>query len=118
LQVSNYVVAASVVALGLLALPNEDLSGYYVAVPIAVAVVNVLAVLYARQSRKWVKLHQARAHTALAELAPGLASLQARADSPAKPDSNKNPFRSQLLIAYLHGVVAATALLLIVGWTR
>ena len=118
LQVSNYIVAASVVALGLLALPKSGLSRLYVAAPVAVAIVNLLAILYARQSRRWVKFHQARAHLALEQLSPALAALQERADSPGKPDSNRNPFRSQLLIPYLHGVIAITAVLLIIGWGR
>jgi hypothetical protein len=117
LQVSNFVVAASVIALGLLVLPKKDVSWSTSVVPLAVTVVNTLAILYSRQARFWVKLHQARAEAVLTEMAPQLVSLQRTVDaSKRRPNSDKDPLRSQLLQSYIHITIALVGILIFVGW--
>jgi len=117
LQVSNFVVAASVVALGILALPigNVCLAAY--GVPLSVVAVNSFAIIYATRSRHWVKLHQARAAKVLERLSPSLKELQTQADQAVKRvNSDKSPLRSQLVQAYIHGTLAAMGVLIALQW--
>lgn len=117
LQVGNFVVAASVVALGLLALPQGGVSAPIKFVPLAVAFVNFVAIIYSFRSRYWVKLHQGRAKAVLAELSPRLVQLQTGADREnSRPNSDRDPLRSQLLLVYIHGTIAVLCMFIFGFW--
>jgi hypothetical protein len=121
LQVSNYVVAASVVALGALSVPKEIPPLTASVVALAVILGNAFALVYAATARRWVKAHQERAGRVLARLSPTLAALQAEADvasgvrkateadAPSQDKRNKSPWRSQLVITYLHVLLGGCA---------
>lgn len=79
-QVSAAVIAASGVAFGVAGLTRP---APWVVIPIMVAGVlaNSLAALLANNSRRWVKVHQERAATALARMSPCLAKLNAEVNA-------------------------------------
>jgi hypothetical protein len=127
LQLSNFVVAASVVALGAAAAPTKNGPWLPIIVAAAVVVANVVANAYAVNSRRWVKVHQRRASFALAALSPGIKRIQRKADEksaeliPAlserlndKNESKENSswLRSQTLQSAIHAVLTLAALAL------
>lgn len=76
LTVSNFILAGSLVALGL-AFSSKYVSSFQLTVLlVAVVAVNLLAMLYAARSRTWVKVHQARANHALEALSEDLYNMQ------------------------------------------
>ncbi|WP_299169003.1 hypothetical protein [uncultured Arthrobacter sp.] len=75
LAVSGFVLAASPAAVGLLAGTEEPTNALVSIVLVSVVVLNILAALYAQQSRYWVKVHQKRARWVLEKLAPELVGL-------------------------------------------
>jgi hypothetical protein len=88
LTFSNYVIAASFVALGLLA-GAESKQGFLpggiprAAVTIVVALANVFAILFAFRSRYWAEIHRKRVDCVLEYLSPDLVVLQQEADKTA-----------------------------------
>jgi hypothetical protein len=114
LQVSNFVLAGSVVAIGLLATPsgkNADTRVAFV-VCLALLLVNLLAMIFSANARRWVKVHQMRAKEALDVLSPGLASIKRDVDRRfglADSDNRNSWFRSNMLTSYMHAVIALSA---------
>ena len=80
LEVSNYVIAASIVGLGFLGSSGDRSGAAWASVPVVIALINLLAILYAMRSRYWVDRHLRRAHMALRELSPRLVDLQKGTD--------------------------------------
>lgn len=111
LTVSNFILAGSLVALGL-AINSKYASGVQLmSLVISVVAVNLLAILYARRSRIWVKVHQTRANYALKALSMDLHNMQAGIDLEKlkKVRSGKsslfNLTRSEFVQIYFHVVV-------------
>ena len=118
LTFSNYVIAASFLALGLLA-GSEGKQGVLkipggiprAAVTIAVALANVFAILFAFRSRYWVKIHLARVNRALEYLSPDLAALQVEADKGAgRRETDPRSTHSHIYQSCIHGLVIIAAL--------
>lgn len=124
LQVSNFVVAGSVVGLGVVATDPSHLSTAAFFVPIAIVLVNALAIVYAWNSRKWVKFHQSRARAVLYRLSPSLWKFQSDdfaiqlpggEETVSKVDSDRAAFRGQLTQSYIHGVLMAISTLVAIA---
>jgi hypothetical protein len=119
LQVSNFVLAGSVVALGLLAQSGTKSTPWVaLVVSVAVILVNALAILFSGNSRNWVKIHQERAAEALKAVSPSLRSLQKRVEdrNRLKPSRERNAlYRSNMLTSYMHSVVAIAAAALLIA---
>jgi hypothetical protein len=81
IQVSNYVVGSSVVALGFVATIGDAGRLVRLAVALALVAINGLAILYVRRSRYWANLHLARVRATLQELSPELFALQQKTDA-------------------------------------
>jgi hypothetical protein len=91
LTVSNFVLAGSLVGLGLM-IGEEKLQPLHLFSILAlIAVVNVLAWLYIKRSRYWVRVHQERATWALKLLSPELHAMQQRMDDRSPKDLMKAP---------------------------
>lgn len=112
LTVSNFILAGSLAALGFTA-GKEGLPGSVVVIVlVAVVLVNLLAVVYARQSRYWVKVHQARAGEVLQRLSPDLVAIEAKIGASSRTDIMKlpsghgsflfNAFRSERVQSEIH----------------
>jgi hypothetical protein len=120
LQVTNTILAASVVALGLTTLAFGEVIKWLAVAPFAVALVNLFAFIYVRHAREWVKLHQARARAVLKILDPKLLELQERVNVDqgyaAKAADRNALLRGGNLIAGTHLVVVALSALLGIAW--
>jgi hypothetical protein len=111
LSVSNFVVAGSVVALGIFAATPAatGLTAWLLA--IAVAVSNVLAAIYSNRSEQWARLHKARASKLLTENWGYLAELQKRVEiERPRPHNSTSPARRQNLQLWIHIVLALVAI--------
>jgi hypothetical protein len=113
LEVSNYVIAASIVGLGILGSSHGRSGAAWVSVPAVIALINLLAILYAMRSRYWVDCHLGRAHMALRELSPRLVELQSGTDLVFDQARHQFPwYRSHLIQSAIHMLVAAVAVIL------
>ena len=91
LQFSSFVIAAPVVALGVLTTTSPNLSKTLLGVPLgAVFFANLIAIVHARRSRSWVKFHQQRARKVLDKISPTSADME---QNESKPGSDKSIFR-------------------------
>jgi hypothetical protein len=85
LQYSNFVIAASVVTIGL-SVTAEGVRPWTLSlVAMSVMVANLLAALYSLQSEKWVQMHRRRSDLILEENWNYITDLRARAGRPVKP---------------------------------
>lgn len=125
LQVTSFVVAGSLVALGLFVGGNEKASLQVVSVAgLGVIVVNLLAMAFSTNSRYWVKRHQARAEQILEALSvDGIQGLQARVDDAFGPETGssgkrRSPLRSNLLLIWVHVALAMAAATMLAAQVR
>lgn len=119
LEVSNYVIAASIVGLGFLG-SSRGRPAAWAGIPVAIALINLLAILYAMRSRYWVDRHLNRAHKARKELSQRLEGLQEKADDEFRKGDKFHKgrreffwYRSHLIQSAIHLLVAAVAFSLI-----
>lgn len=108
LAVSNFILAGSLVGIGLVAGKDPGPEQVLWPILIGICLVNVLAVLYIRRSRSWVKVHQERAGWALTVLSPTLKEKQTR--QKANSDRGSRRFelgRSELLQIGFHASLVA-----------
>ena len=86
------------------------------ATAISVAFVNVCAIVFSRTSRRWVKVHQSRAGQVLKALSQNLLELKSDVDDSyglrSKSHKRNSLFRSNLVLNYMHSVVALAAVIL------
>lgn len=118
LTFSNYVIAASFVALGLLASP-ESKQGLLkipggtprITLTASIALANIFGILFAVRSRYWVRIHLARVRSALEYLSPELVTIQAKADEKAgRRKKDPASTHSHVYQSCIHGLVIAAAL--------
>jgi hypothetical protein len=109
LSVSNYVIGASVVALGIFSVTTatSSLAAYVLA--IAVAVTNVLAIVYGLRSEQWARMHKNRARSLLEANWQYLRDLQV--DIP-RPHNGETPLRRLGFQVWIHVVIAVAAVVL------
>lgn len=118
LVVSNFVLVGSLAAVGFIAGGEKDLPAHVlIIILVFVGAVNILAALYAKQSRYWVKLHQERARRVLRRISPAIAAMQAEVSkidrkvlSKRKSGNGKvwfDAFRSERLQVAIHLVLVA-----------
>jgi hypothetical protein len=113
LEVSNYVIAASIVGLGFFGSSGGRTGAAWATVPVVIALINLLAILYAMRSRYWVDRHLGRAHMALRELSPLLVDLQKGTDREfTQGRRHFFWYRSHLIQSAIHLLVAAVAIFL------
>jgi hypothetical protein len=134
LQFTNFVVAASVIALGVITASADDRVLLPLVVALTVVAANIVAIFYTVNSRRWVKVHQRRAAAALNALSPDLKKLQQEADrrtaedipalkkrlAPSPADESKQNsswLRSQTLLSWIHVCLVLAALACLVGAT-
>lgn len=118
LAFSSYVLAASFVALGLVASPavKQGSLGFSevfsrAAVTTTVALANVFAILFAFRSRYWVRIHHIRVRSALEYLSPDLVTLQHEADKSAgRRKSDLSSAHSHIYQSGIHVLVIIAAL--------
>ena len=118
LAFSNYVIAASFVALGLIVSPavKQGSMGFSeafsrAAVTITVAFANVFAIMYAFRSRYWVRIHLTRVRITLEYLSPDLVALQREADKRAgRRESDSSSAHSHIYQSGIHALVIVAAL--------
>lgn len=117
LGVSNFVVAGSVVALGIFSV-NEIPSLTATVLGAAVVLANLLAAVFSQRSEKWARLHKARAKRLLQENWPYLADLQVKAETDEpRPHGAQSVWRRQGLQRAIHWVLmAAAAGLVVITW--
>jgi hypothetical protein len=118
LEVSNYVIAASIVGLGFLGSSRGRLGAAWAGFSVVIALINLLAILYAMRSRYWVDRHLNRAHAVLRELSQRLWDLQEDEDRRFDDERHVGPirrswYRSHLIQSAIHLLVAAVAISLI-----
>lgn len=110
MRFSAMVAAGSIAGIGLIARFSKEMDNEATAVACTVVgVANLLAIVFARKSRQWVRYHQEKAEQLSEELEPGITDILKRID---KPNSNIDPFRRELIFTYLHilFIVGASAL--------
>lgn len=118
IQTTSMVLAASMVAFGfVLKLAGTD-GMSSVMIVVGVVVLNGFGIMTARNARRWVKIHQARARRVLHVLSPRVLELQETSDAlhGIEPDSRN---RSALILRsdrLLSGVHYVTMLVVVVGW--
>jgi hypothetical protein len=111
IQVSNYVVGSSVVAMGLVATIGDAGRFVRLAVALALVAINGLAILYVRRSRYWANLHLARVRATLRELSPELFALQETTDAcEGKRAIDAHFEHGYVLQSYIHVVLACVAM--------
>src|SRR5262245_58218487 len=109
LQFSHFVVAASVVAVGLGAAADSS-AWTTAAVSFAVAATNVVALLYSAWSDRWVQMHRDRSDLIVEENWPYIADLRRRAGRPAGRSANLGHTIQTHLALHVLMVLAAVAL--------
>jgi hypothetical protein len=113
LQVSNFVVASSVVALGIVAATNAPNTAVVVVVGLAVALFNLMAWAYSWQSDRWSHYYSARAQHLLEGNWLYLKNLEAEVrESVKRPHDSHNWFRREQLQIYLHVILAIASIVL------
>ena len=123
LQVSNFVIAASVVGLGLLAASETAGDLALRTVGAAVALSNVMAIVYSGRSAQWARVHKQRARLLLEREWPYFDTLQERAyevkggtpQATPRPHDASAWSRREMLQRYLHGVLVLAAVVLSVA---
>jgi hypothetical protein len=117
LTMTNVIVGLSVLAFSL---AFSDISKLNivnaVGLPVVVGFANMIALLYTRRSRAFIKMHQERAHKALATFAPEVEELDRQVPKPF--DSSKDKFRRPSLQGYLHVLLILVALIPIILYLR
>jgi len=118
LQVSNYVIAASIVGLGFLGSSRGRSGAAWAGFAVVIALINLLAILYTMRSRYWVDRHLNRAHMALHQLSQRLWDLQEVEDREFDEKRHVGPrlqrlYRSHLIQSAIHLLVAIVAFSLI-----
>jgi len=118
LTFSNYVIAASFVALGLLA-GSASRQGFLelpgslprATVTSVVALANVFAIMFAFRSRYWVRIHLERVRFVLEYLSPDLVALQREADKSAdRPETDVSSTHAHIYQSCIHVLVIIAAL--------
>lgn len=118
LTFSNYVIAASFVALGVLAGSGSnqgflELPGTLprAAVTSVVALANVFAIMFAFRSRYWIKIHLERVRYTLEYLSPDLVALQRQADKSAdRQETDLTSTHAHIYQSCIHILVIMAAL--------
>jgi hypothetical protein len=118
-QVSAFVVTGSLVALGFVTQPASQSSQQWVATA-AIALVNVLAILFIGGGRRWMKVHQDRAAAVLEMLSPDLVRMQGDVNRcrgvPEMASDRNSLVRSENLLGGMHALlVLATVVLAFTG---
>ncbi|MDO8362771.1 MAG: hypothetical protein Q7V88_07730 [Actinomycetota bacterium] len=117
LQVTNFVVAASVVALGAMAVAAASERWMLVVVGISVLLANLMALSYSFRSAQWARVHKQRARLVLEENWPYFVGLQERAyeikrghgrETP-RPHQANNLFRREMLQRGVHVLLGLLA---------
>lgn len=114
-QVSAYVLAGSLVALGFIT--QLSAGGWLLWIATSgVALVNMLAMVFIAGELRWVKVHQARAAAVLEALAPDLVALQGvindRAGFPLKSSNRSAKLRSSNTLGGMHLIVGLATILI------
>jgi hypothetical protein len=94
LTVSNFVLAGSLVGLGLIIGEEKIQPLHLLSILALIAIVNLMAWIYIKRSRYWVRVHQERATWALARLSPNLLKMQAALDAESPKKLMKNNFHA------------------------
>jgi hypothetical protein len=120
LQVSNFVLAGSLVGIGL-ASGVEDVGGMVVAAAMTLVVaLNGFAVAAAINHTKWVKIHQARAAFPLRALSADIGLMQSNVnrafDVPTHSDERDSIIRSERLLIAMHVSVSLIAVVSFTGF--
>lgn len=109
LNVSNYVIGASVIALGIFSVTTAASAvAAYVSAG-AVAATNLLAIAYNLRSEQWARMHKDRARQVLGMNWGYLEKLQ---NDVPRPHDGRTPLRRLSFQVWIHGVIAAAALVL------
>jgi hypothetical protein len=80
-----------------------------IGLPIVVIIANIIAILWNKRSRSFVKMHQKRAHAALNAIAPEVEALDRSIPKPF--DGDKDIFRRPALQNYLHVLLIVVSVL-------
>lgn len=113
LSVSNFVVAGSVVALGIFAAGSTASTATAWILASAVAAANLVALGYSARSEQWARLHKARARWLVEDNWDYLADLQERVDNAtSRPHGPKSPSRRLALQTLIHLLLAGAAIAL------
>lgn len=107
LQVSNFVIAASTIAVGLIAAGGDTKRSTVWLVAVAVAVSNVLATMYSMRSAQWARFHKARADRLLEDNWGYLADLQSHV---SRPHHGDDLTRREMLQRGIHIILAVIAI--------
>jgi hypothetical protein len=110
LTMTNVIISLSILAfsLGLKDLATLNFLSA-VALPIVVLLANVIAVIWNKRSRAFIKMHQARAHEALQRMSPAVEELDRSIPKPF--DSEWDSLKRPDLQNYLHYLMVALATL-------
>lgn len=79
---------------------------------IFIFLINSIATLFIFKTRPLIKMHQERAKLARKKYSKGLNKISAKIP---KPDSDKDPFRRDLIYCYLHGIIITFFLSLLIA---
>ncbi len=112
LKFSSMIAAGSIAGIGLVARFSEQIGLESMVVScFALCAANILAVMFCRKSRMWVKYHQKKAEQLSEELEPGISEIIKKVD---KPNSEDDVFRRERIFIYLHVafIIASIALIL------
>lgn len=109
LSVSNYVIAGSVAALGIFSVGSAATPRAAFFLAVAVAVINLLAVVYGLRSEQWARLHKIRAREVLTRNWKYLHKLQRELP---RPHGAGAPLRRLSFQVWIHVVIAFAAIAL------
>lgn len=113
-QFSAFVIAGSVASLGFVGSGSMSQLGRGAA-GIAVAMINVIAVVFVRNELRWIKVHQDRAAIVLEGLDPILVQAQevvnARWKARAKSGENDPRLTSSEILCLVHATIVLAALI-------
>jgi hypothetical protein len=113
LQVSNFVVASSVVALGIVAATDAPNRAVVIVVGLAVALFNLMAWAYSWQSDRWSHYYSERAKRLLEENWQYLVDLEARVRV-KRPHEAHDLLRREQVQIYLHVILAIASIVLVI----
>jgi phosphate/sulfate permease len=111
LRFSSMIAAGSIAGIGLIARFSQDIDLESMIIAcLVISIANLLAIIFSVKSRMWVKYHQKKATQLSEELEPGITDIIKVVE---KPDSDKDPFRRELIFSYLHFGFIISSLLLV-----
>ncbi len=113
LRFSSMIAAGSIAGIGLIAKFSNDIDAEKLMVAcVVIALANLLAIIFSKKSRMWVKYHQKKAKALSEKLEPGISEVLNVVD---KPNSDTDYFRRELIFIYLHfGFIAASVALALI----